>query len=112
MNSSNGVLWAKVAITALGTVFLYDGSDAVFTAVFGTLPVVRPLFAFHDPLHPEFTDEMHEWHFRSGLDRFIWIIGMVFALVVPYFTQLFEWLQGQPGMKQHIWTLAVAVAVL
>lgn len=40
---------------------------------------LRQLFSFHDPLHPEFTDEMHEWHFRSGLDRFVWLVGMLQA---------------------------------
>ena len=80
MNTSGKVLWVKILLTFAGTLFLYDGPDVVFRLVFGTLPGIRPLFAFHDPLHPEFTDEMHEFHFRSGLDRFIWIVGMVFAL--------------------------------
>ena len=50
---------------------------------FGWRPL-RDLVAFHDPLHPEFSDELHEWHFRSGLDRYIWIFGMACALGLPY----------------------------
>eukprot|EP00930_Biecheleria_cincta_P044594 TRINITY_DN3068_c0_g2_i1.p1 TRINITY_DN3068_c0_g2~~TRINITY_DN3068_c0_g2_i1.p1 ORF type:complete len:582 (-),score=68.55 TRINITY_DN3068_c0_g2_i1:117-1862(-) len=82
-NDSKKALWAKIIATFVGTLLLYDGPDAVFQGIFGTVPGIRHLFAFHDPLHPEFKDEMHEWHFRSGLDRFIWIVGMVFALHFP-----------------------------
>lgn len=112
MNTSNPMLWAKVAVTSVCTVLIYDSGPTLFTGLFGTLPVVRELFAFHDPLHPETTDEMHEWHFRSGLDRFIWIIGMVFAMYMPTFVHLFDWLQAKPGMQRHVWSLAVAVAIL
>ena len=31
------------------------------------------LLDFHDPLHPEFTDALHEWFFRSGLDHVVWV---------------------------------------
>jgi len=112
LNGSKGVLWGKIGITFMVTLFLYDTGPAVFSAIFGTLPVIRPLFAFHDPLHPEFTDEMHEWHFRSGLDRFIWVIGMVFALAYPYFTQLIEWLQGMDNTRRYAWTAAIGIVVM
>jgi len=112
VNASQNALWVKIGTTLVVTILIYDTGDEWFAMLFGTLPVVRPLFAFHDPLHPEFTNEMHEWHFRSGLDRFIWIIGMAFALCVPYFVQLFDWLQAKPGMQRIIWSTAVTVGVL
>ena len=90
LNSLYTVLWVKILATFAVTVVLYDGPDYIFKLVFGTLPVVRPLFAFHDPLHPEFTDEMHEFHFRSGLDRYIWIFGMICALHYNHFAALLQ----------------------
>ena len=64
--------------------------------LFGTVPGVRNLFEFHDPLHPEFNDALHEWHFRSGLDRFIWIFGMFLALHVPDFAALMDCIFKHP----------------
>ena len=42
------------------------------------------LFAFHDPLHPEFADPLHEWYFRSHLDHLVWIFGMLCAFSFPW----------------------------
>lgn len=100
-NSVYGVLWVKVIATLAFTVALYDGPEYIFRSVFGTLPVVRPLFAFHDPLHPEFTDEMHEFHFRSGLDRYIWIFGMVCALHFAGFAYILQFLENLSWQRRR-----------
>ena len=46
-----------MVVTTLISVLLYD-VPGVFHAVFGW---TTPLLGFHDPLHPEFTDALHEW---------------------------------------------------
>jgi len=109
LNDSTWVIYVKLALTLVVTIVLYDGPSVIFHAVFGTLPVVRPLFAFHDPLHPEFTDEMHEFHFRSGLDRFVWIFGMLFAFQVAPFIKFLDWLEAKALVSRGIWSGVVAL---
>lgn len=113
VNGSRKWVHAKIVLTLLMVVAIYDGPSFIFKAVFGTLPVIHPLFAFHDPVHPEFTDEMHEFHFRSGLDRFIWLLGMVYALHFPDFEAFLEGLEQKKPLTRAGWNaMLLAVCLL
>ena len=111
---ANGSLLAvlgKLAALTLAIQQLY-ASPTVFKLVFGTLPVVDPLFSFTDPLHPEFTDKLHEWHFRSGLDRYVWIFGMACALAHAPCARALAKLDEMPCVRGNAWRAAcVAVAL-
>ena len=48
----------KMGVLLVVTLVLYENKK-VFNYVFAP---TAPLLGFHDPLHPEFTDAMHEWY--------------------------------------------------
>ncbi|KAI8102617.1 hypothetical protein M9435_006215 [Picochlorum sp. BPE23] len=50
----------------------------------------RLLLGYTDPRRPN-PNAMHEWYFRTGLDRYIWIHGMICAYLHPMFER---WLKA------------------
>lgn len=69
-----------------------------------------------DPSKPKFS-QLHEWYFRSGLDRYIWIIGMIYAYYHPTVERWMEKLEEADvkfriSIKTAIASIALVVGYL
>eukprot|EP00928_Gymnodinium_smaydae_P044370 TRINITY_DN295_c0_g1_i1.p1 TRINITY_DN295_c0_g1~~TRINITY_DN295_c0_g1_i1.p1 ORF type:complete len:568 (-),score=115.60 TRINITY_DN295_c0_g1_i1:22-1725(-) len=111
-NQSTSGVWLKVLVIAAITVLVYDGPSFIFNGLFDTVPYWKRMFVFHDPLHPEFEDEMHEWHFRSGLDRFNWVFGMLVAMHLPQLGDMLEKIDSLESPSKHAARGGLAFVVL
>ena len=90
-NDKTPVLLVKVAF-CLAFVYVLWEVPGVFRLVF------RPfqfLLGYVDPKPG--SDPMHEWFFRSGLDRYVWIHGMVCAFFHPRYEAALRWIDEQPA---------------
>ena len=108
LNSNQLFSAAKIGAALAVAALLYD-VPGVFNVVMGPL---RPLLAFHDPLHPEFTDELHEWFFRSGLDHLVWVFGMLCAFSFPYADAALNRLEAMPTPQRLLARAAIGLGAL
>ncbi|EIE25840.1 O-acetyltransferase-related protein, partial [Coccomyxa subellipsoidea C-169] len=78
-NATNTGILVKIGLCVLLIYVCWD-IKAVFYAIWSPFMF---LVGYNDPRKPT-DDLLHEWHFRSSLDRYVWIHGMLCAFLKPW----------------------------
>jgi N-acetylneuraminate 9-O-acetyltransferase len=99
----------KFTALALFCFVMWDISDNIFDTVWRPLTF---LVQYHDPYNPA-RDIMHEWRFRSFLDHYIWIVGMLCAFNHPRIEAWLQKIDNLPAKTSNaIKSLVTCVALL
>jgi hypothetical protein len=102
LNYTTAGVTAKFAFLGLLSFLVWD-VNGVFEVVWKPLSF---LVQFHDPYNTD-RPVLAEWQFRSFLDHFIWIVGMICAFNHPRLDSLLLWIDSRPERVSNLIKLCV-----